>query len=288
MAPPPVTSRLSRTHSASFVFLGALGGLVSGVIHWCLLRLMGLLLVVGHLMGRENRILASVLFLGLSVVGGVVFAFLTHGRPMRPEATVVAAVAFATIWWSMSWWVLMDVSDEGVALGPGHVLALALGVANFGLVLGGMAAYEGKIRTWVSGFGRSPSRRVRGSPGSTAVPPAGSCADGSAPPASPRLRNRRPQRQLVACHVLLDQQSWLQYGHGRSRLSRGQPVGIPYSVGPYVPLPGGEDGTRTRNPRLAKAVRYQLRHFPVRNLHHQIDRSRSAPRKVPAGRIDNT
>ena len=50
----------------------------------------------------------------------------------------------------------------------------------------------------------------------------------------------------------------------------------------------GEDGTRTRNPRLAKAVRYQLRHFPVRNLHHQIDRSRSAPRKVPAGRIDNT
>lgn len=25
---------------------------------------------------------------------------------------------------------------------------------------------------------------------------------------------------------------------------------------------GGEDGTRTRNPRLAKAVRYQLRHFP--------------------------
>ena len=50
---------------------------------------------------------------------------------------------------------------------------------------------------------------------------------------------------------------------------------------------GGEDGTRTRNPRLAKAVRYQLRHFPWWTTSPTKDESVRAT-KLPEGLQENT
>ena len=77
---------------------------------------------------------------------------------------------------------------------------------------------------------------------------------------APRVRGCRPPpwpAPIVACASRSD---------GRRRLAQRRPRRGDRlrRAGGHGALPGGDDGTRTRNPHLAKVVRYQLRHVPGR------------------------
>ncbi len=121
----------------------------------------------------------------------------------------------------------------------------------------------GDHSAWLHGSG-GKGREPVGLPGradvAAARPPGGIFV--ATPPLSPQAKGREASCVTCRClgSTLAGQSRILLHNGGNGRSSGDRRDG---GLGVEVLGRCGEDGTRTRNPRLAKAVRYQLRHFPA-------------------------
>jgi uncharacterized membrane protein YagU involved in acid resistance len=121
------------------VMIGAVGGIVAGVIFGLMMNMLGMLGTIAMLVGSKSTAVAWAVHIAISMVIGIAFSLLMEKRLRNTSAGLVYGMAYGIFWWVLGGLILMPAKLKMPLF---HFDAMAwqslMGHVVFGMLLGAL------------------------------------------------------------------------------------------------------------------------------------------------------